>query len=65
MDERSIIETACKISGSISGWNRYVRVNDYVIDTIERKIVAMAWPRASRKSFPVRQRGDSVAECLI
>lgn len=59
-----IIETACALAGTVSGWNRYVRVNDHVVDTIERQIVATAWPRMARNAFPVRQRGDSVLEAL-
>lgn len=64
MTEAIAVEIACKLSASVSGWNRYVRVNDYVIDTVELQCVAMAWPRMARGAFPIRNRGDSVRECL-
>lgn len=59
-----VIETACRLAGTISGWNRYVRVNDYVVDTITREVVAMAWPRMAPGAFPIRKRGDTVEEAL-
>lgn len=59
------IEIAASLTaGSISGYHRYFRVNDFVVDTIELQVVAMAWPRMARSAFPIRNRGDSVAEAL-
>jgi hypothetical protein len=62
--ENQAIETACQLAFSVSGWNRYVRVNDYVVDTITKRIVATAWPRSERGAFPVRNRGDTIEEAL-
>jgi hypothetical protein len=58
------IEIACKLAGSVSGWHRYVRVNDHVVDTIELMIVATAWPRMEHGAFPIRKKGDNIAEVL-